>query len=210
MSCTLIVIAKEPRAGHSKTRLSPPLSPSEAAELAAAALHDTLAAVSATPVSRRVLALDGRAGEWLPPGFEVIPQRGAGLDQRLASAFEDAGGPAVLIGMDTPQVTPALLGRAIAQLALRDNDAVIGPAVDGGYWAIGVREPRRALFEGVPMSSTRTFSLQLARLLAAGLTVARLAPLRDVDLIEDAHVVAQLAPGTRFAGALGAALPAVA
>src|SRR4051794_33440895 len=100
MSATLIVIAKEPVPGRVKTRLTPPYTAAEAAYLAEAALADTLAAVVAAPAGRRILALAGRPGRWLPSGVRVVPQRGSGLDERLANAFADAGGPAVLIGMD--------------------------------------------------------------------------------------------------------------
>jgi glycosyltransferase A (GT-A) superfamily protein (DUF2064 family) len=99
----LLVIAKAPEPGRSKTRLCPPCSPEQAAALAEAALTDTLRAVAATPADERVLVLDGTPGDWLPEGFRVVPQRGDGLDERLAAAFADAGGPALLIGMDTPQ-----------------------------------------------------------------------------------------------------------
>lgn len=101
----LLVVAKAPRAGRSKTRLCPPCTPEEAAWLAEAALADTLAAVAATPVRRRVLVLSGELGPWLPGGFEVLAQRGDGFDEPLAAAFVDAGTPALLVGMDTPQVT---------------------------------------------------------------------------------------------------------
>ena len=106
---TLLVIAKEPRPGRVKTRLTPPFTPEEAAALAEAALADTLRAVAAAPARRRVLVLDGQPGPWLPPGFDVVPQCAGGLDERLAAAFAGCDGPALLIGMDTPQVTPGLL-----------------------------------------------------------------------------------------------------
>ena len=102
----VLVIAKAPVPGRSKTRLCPPCTPEQAARVAEAALGDTLAAVLATPGIRPVLALDGAPGPWLPPGFDVVPQRGVGLDERLACAFEDAGGASFLVGMDTPQLTP--------------------------------------------------------------------------------------------------------
>jgi rSAM/selenodomain-associated transferase 1 len=195
----LIVIAKEPLPGRSKTRLCPPLTAEAAAGLAAASLADTLAAAAACPARRRVLALEGRAGDWLPPGFEVIAQRGAGLDERLTAAFEDVAEPALLIGMDTPQLTPAALAAGLRVLSRPGTDAVLGPALDGGYWAIGLRRPRRDLLVGVPMSSHLTYTAQLARLRGAGMRVRTLAPMRDVDLIEDARAVARLAPRTRFA-----------
>jgi uncharacterized protein len=198
----LVVIAKAPRPGHSKTRLCPPCTPRQAAALARAALADTLEAARATRAARHVLVLDGEPGDWLPPGFEVVPQRGRGLDERLAHAFADVGGPALLIGMDTPQVTPRDLADGLARLAEPDADAVLGPAPDGGYWAIGLREPDPRAFFGVPMSTARTCQAQRARLARLGLRVRELPALRDVDLIADAHAVAALAPGGRFARAL--------
>src|SRR5262245_7164165 len=112
----IIVIAKSPVAGRVKTRLCPPCSPAEAAIIAAAALADTLETVAATPARARVLALDGAPGRWIPDGFVVVPQLGRGLDERLANAFAAVTGPAVLVGMDTPQVTPAQLTAAIRAL----------------------------------------------------------------------------------------------
>jgi rSAM/selenodomain-associated transferase 1 len=201
MRAAVIVIAKAPRAGKVKTRLCPPCTPGEAAALARAALEDTLAAVAAAPAARRVVALDGPAGGWLPPGFDLVVQRGDGLAERLAAAFDDIGGPALLVGMDTPQVTPALLARCLT--ALQHADAVIGPALDGGYWAIGLRRPDPRVFDGIPMSVATTGASQRARLAALGLRIATLPALRDVDTIGDAQTVAASAPTTRFARALG-------
>jgi rSAM/selenodomain-associated transferase 1 len=201
----LLVIAKEPLPGKAKTRLSPPLTPVGAAALAEAALADTLAAVAATATPRRVVVLDGRPGPWLPEGFEVLPQRGAGLDERLGAAFADVGQGALLVGMDTPQVTPDLLQRGLRMLATDGTDAVLGLAVDGGYWAIGLRTPDPLAFLRVPMSRADTGAAQRARLAELGLVVRELPVLRDVDTIDDATAVAALAPGTRFAAAVAAA-----
>lgn len=201
----LIVLAKAPQAGRSKTRLCPPCTPRQAADLAEAALRDTLAAVLATPgVTRRVLVLDGAPGPWLPDGFEVLPQRGDGLDERLAAAFADVGGPSLLVGMDTPQVTPELLCDGLE--ALRRSPAVLGLAPDGGYWTVGLRTPLDAVFLGVPMSADDTGERQQQRLQQLGIVCAALPALRDVDRFADALEVARSAPGTRFAGAV-AALP---
>ncbi|MEV5747886.1 TIGR04282 family arsenosugar biosynthesis glycosyltransferase [Actinoallomurus sp. NPDC052308] len=197
---TLLVIAKEPVPGRVKTRLTPPYTPVQAATLAEAALADTLAAVAATPAARRVLVLAGRPGRWLPDGFEVIPQRGGGLDERLANAFAETDGPAVLVGMDTPQVTPAELGWAAR--SLDDGDAVFGPAADGGFWLLGLRRPDPRLLLGVPMSRADTGARQRARL--RGLRVTTLDTLTDVDTAADAVRVAEQAPGTRFAATLAA------
>ncbi|TDC94543.1 glycosyltransferase [Nonomuraea deserti] len=200
----IVVIAKEPVPGKVKTRLVPPLTPEEAATVAGAALEDTLRAVAQTPAVRRVLVLEGAPGAWLPAGFTVLPQRGGGLDERLAAAFEDAYRllpvPVVLIGMDTPQITPGLLADAVALLDGRD--AVFGPANDGGFWLLGLRDPDPALLLGVPMSEPDTGEIQLRRMEEAGMSVASLPCLTDVDTMADAIEVAALAPRTRYAAAL--------
>ncbi|GAA0664079.1 DUF2064 domain-containing protein [Streptomyces thermocarboxydovorans] len=192
---TLVVVAKEPRPGRVKTRLTPPFTPEEAADLARAALADTLDAVARTPARRRLLVLDGAPGPWLPAGFEVAPQCAGGLDERLAGAFARCDGPALLIGMDTPQVTPDLLTVDFA-----DCDAWFGPAEDGGFWALGLAEPAPALLRGVPMSTPHTGAAQRRRL--AHLRVRDLPMLRDVDTARDAALVAEAAPGSRFAARL--------
>ncbi|MFJ8108985.1 DUF2064 domain-containing protein [Streptomyces sp. NPDC096132] len=191
---TLLVIAKEPLPGRVKTRLTPPFTPREAAALAEAALADTLRTVAAAPASRRVLVLDGAPGPWLPPGFDVVRQCAGGLDERLADAFARCSGPALLIGMDTPQVTPDLL-----TVDFTACDAYFGPAEDGGFWALGLAEPDPALLRGVPMSTPVTGAVQRERLVEAGLRVRDLPRLRDVDTADDAHAVAALTPHSRFA-----------
>ncbi|MGQ0845900.1 MAG: TIGR04282 family arsenosugar biosynthesis glycosyltransferase [Sporichthyaceae bacterium] len=191
---TLLVMAKAPEPGRVKTRLAPRFGPAGAARLAAAALADTLEAVLDTPADRRVLVLDGAPGPWLPAGLEVWPQRGAGLAERIADAFERSTGPTLLIGMDTPQVQSAHL-----TVRWDGHDAWFGPAEDGGFWALGLREPDPALVRGVPMSTDRTGVAQLARLHRAGLRVGMLPCLRDVDTPACAQIVSAAAPGTRFA-----------
>ncbi|MDX6718909.1 MAG: uncharacterized protein QOJ63_1163 [Solirubrobacteraceae bacterium] len=209
MTPTLAVIAKAPAAGRSKTRLCPPCTPDEAAALAEAALRDTLDALLAAPVdARRVLVLDGLPGRWLPPGVDVLAQRGDGLGERLAAAFADLGGPTFLIGMDTPQVTAALLAEGLG--ALDRARAVLGLAPDGGYWGVGLRAADPAAFAGVPMSTARTGAVQLARLRALGLRPLPLPALRDVDTFADARAVAERAPRGRFAATLAAIEPALA
>jgi hypothetical protein len=204
---TLLVIAKEPVPGRVKTRLTPPYSPRQAAALARAALTDTLQTALAVPAHRRVLVLDGTPGAWLPPGFEVLPQVSGGLDERLAAAFGACRGPAVLIGMDTPQVTPELLRPAMDPFAWRDCSAWFGPAADGGFWALGLAAPDPELLRGVPMSQPHTGREQRARLTAAGLTVRDLPVLRDVDTAADARAVAAEAPDTRFARLVARSAP---
>ena len=202
MSAALVVMAKAPVPGQVKTRLCPPLDHAQAAALAESALADTLHAVSWTPARRRVLVLDGAPGAWLPPGFDVLEQHGTGLAQRLANATREIGEALLFVGMDTPQLTRALLCDALEQLARADVDAVIGPTPDGGYWTIGLSEPDPAVFEAVSMSSTTTGATQRARLDELGLRTAELEELRDVDTYDDAVAVAALAPWSRFAATL--------
>jgi len=203
----LVVLAKAPAPGRTKTRCTPPCTPEQAAALAAAALGDTLATVRATPARRRVLVLDGDPGPWLTPGFEVLPQRGDGLDERLDAAMSDAfdvlgDTPALLIGMDTPQVTVPMLAAAADRLAA-GADAVLGPASDGGYWAIGLQRPAPDAFVGVPMSTPATGREQHRRLRGLGLGVDLLDELRDVDSWNDALAVASVVPGSGFAATVG-------
>ncbi|MFM9607354.1 TIGR04282 family arsenosugar biosynthesis glycosyltransferase [Streptomyces niveiscabiei] len=197
-------MAKSPLPGRAKTRLCPPCSPAQAARLAEAMLADTLAAVAAAPASWAAVALEGPAGPWLPPGVRVLPQRGQGLDERLEAAMGDVGAPAVVIAGDTPQVTPRLLGHALAALEQPGIDAVFGPTEDAGYWALGLRHPVAGVFTGVPMSAPTTERAQRDRLHALGLRVRELPRLRDVDTYDDARAVALAAPASRFAEALAA------
>ncbi|CAN5286054.1 DUF2064 domain-containing protein [soil metagenome] len=202
---TLVLIAKEPVPGRVKTRLHPPLSYEQAADLAAAAIHDTLTTLRALPATRRILLFEGSR---IPVGaedYEVVFQGEGGLDERLAAIFDRVSEPMVLIGMDTPQVTVADLAPAF--VGWPDGvDAWFGPANDGGWWALGLRAPDGSLLRGVPTSRDDTGALQLARLAAAGLTVGMLPELTDVDTIDDAFEVASLAPSGRFAATLAAAL----
>ncbi len=200
---TLLVIAKEPVPGRVKTRLTPEYSPREAAAVAEAALADTLHTVRSLPARRRLLVLEGRPGPWLPPGFEVVPQSGGGLDERLAHAFARCSGPSLLIGMDTPQVTGELLAPALAPDAWERVDAWFGPSEDGGFWALGLAAPDPRLLRGVPMSTEHTGRFQRARLVDAGLRVGDLDVLTDVDTPRDAALVASLVPGSRFGMAVG-------
>jgi rSAM/selenodomain-associated transferase 1 len=204
----VVVIAKEPLAGKVKTRLCPPLTPSEAARVAAAALEDTLAVVGASNCRAKVVAFEGESDDWVPGGFLVVPQRQGGLGERLAGALDDAwernGCPILLIGMDTPQVSLSDLVSAAAALLSPGVDAVLGPAGDGGYWLIGVRRPEPGMFAHVPMSTDHTAADQLRRLEALGLTCRVIHERRDVDTMSDARAVAEMVPNSSFAATLRA------
>jgi len=204
-----LLIAKAPVAGQVKTRLCPPCTPDGAAAVAAAALADTIEVVDATPARRRTVVHSGPISA--PVGWAVVRQRGDGFDERLANAFADTAMPAtasILIGMDTPQVTPELL-RAAAT-ALGGADAVLGPAEDGGWWLLGLRSPAHAeALRGVPMSTVDTGRLTWRALRQRNLRIALLPTLRDVDTADDALAVAAATPGGRFAEAVAAHVPSV-
>ena len=207
MAAQLLVLAKEPVAGKVKTRLTPALSADQAADVARAALEDTLDAVRRTDVADRLLVVDGCVDA---PGFLVLPQSDGPLDVRLAAAFDDAWDhrrlPMLLVGMDTPQLSPDLLTEALGRLLAPGTDAVLGLAEDGGWWGLGLRRPHPHLIRGIETSREDTGVRQYASLLAAGLTVTDLPVLRDVDTAPDLDVVAALAPHGRFAHAVSAVL----
>lgn len=200
----VLVVAKEPVPGRTKTRLSPPCTPDEAATIAEAALADTFAAAVASGATEVVVALDGAPGRWLPPGVRVVPQGSGPLERRLATAWRATCGRGVQIGMDTPQLTAGDLDDAMDTLAGEDVDAVLGPAADGGWWLIGLPGADDRAFHGVPMSTAETGVHQRRRLEALGLRVADLRTMTDVDTFDDALAVAGAVPESRFAGAVRA------
>ena len=203
MRFCLLVMAKSPVPGQVKTRLCPPLTHAEAADVAAAALLDTLDAVLSTPGAVPVVALAGvvRREDVRDALAEclVVPQRGWTFTERLVNAHADVarfGMPVLQIGMDTPQVTPSLLASAA-----EFEEAALGFALDGGWWALGLRDPLRAsVLLGVPMSRSDTGARTLEAL--QGLRVDALPTLSDVDTMADAGAVAAQVPGSRFAATL--------
>ena len=196
----IVVIAKECLPGKVKTRLHPPLSLEQAAELAAASLADTLTVASQLPATRLILAFDGVTPPPEATGWEILPQADGALDERLAAIFDHLDEPTLLLGMDTPQVSPTLLAPVFSGWG-DETDAWFGPANDGGFWALALKDPTGALLRGVPMSRSDTGAHQLDRLDRAGLTVGLLPSLTDIDTITDARAVASIAPDTRFARA---------
>lgn len=152
---------------------------------------------------------------------DVIPQRGTGLGERLANAHADAarlhpGAPVLQIGMDTPQVTGPRLAAALALLEPGTpdavspvQDAILGAATDGGWWALGLRDPAdSAVLTGVPMSTSETGDRTRIALHARGLRIVDLPVLSDVDTMADAVRVASDATESRFAQTLGDVLAA--
>ncbi len=209
-----LVVAKAPVPGLAKTRLGAEIGMEAAADVAAGALLDTLdAALDAFPSRRCHLALAGdlalaarrheiveRLTRWT-----VFDQVGETFGERLAHAHQQvrrrARSPVVQVGMDTPQVTGGLLREVVH--GLRHQDAVLGPAVDGGWWVLALRDAADAtVLADVPTSTPETGDRTLAALRSRGLRVGLVATLRDVDTAADARAVAAAAaPGSRFADA---------
>lgn len=205
---TLIVLAKAPVPGRVKTRLCPPCTPAEAAEIAHASLVATLAAAVDTPGVDPIVVLDGEPGSWMPAGVPVVPQCGGGLADRLAGAFGSTTGPTVLVGMDTPQITATRLRAVVDTLLTPGTDAALGLTEDGGWWTIGLRDPRVPAFLDVPMSTPETGRRQLERLRALDLAIAMVEPAIDVDTIDSARAVAAEIPGSEFARVVHRVAPA--
>jgi len=200
---TLLVVAKAPVPGLAKTRIAATIGDAAAAELAAAALLDTLGTVVALgwPV---VVAMTGDLGEAARTdeitralsGVRVIAQRGEGLGERLAHAHADADGGhgVVQVGMDTPQLT--VRDYLDAGAAVRQGSRVLGPADDGGWWLLGLPDPGdAAALAEVPMSVDDT-AAQTERALV---TIERLRTVRDMDTWADAVDIAAAIPLSRVA-----------
>jgi glycosyltransferase A (GT-A) superfamily protein (DUF2064 family) len=215
---TVLVVAKAPVPGLAKTRLAVTVGFEMAAVIASAALLDTLDAVLATPVQARVVALTGDLDDAHNSavlraklaGFTVVDQHGDSFAERLAYAHADADAavgdrPILQIGMDTPQVTADLLARC-AQTLL-GADAVLGPAVDGGWWLLGVRTSAMAdCLREVPMSRDDTGEQTRKALQDRGFDVMIVEELADVDTAADVGPVRRACPpGGRFPFATAAA-----
>ncbi|MBT2555920.1 DUF2064 domain-containing protein [Arthrobacter sp. ISL-5] len=206
MDLTVAVIAKECLPGRVKTRLVPPLTPAGAAELAQLSLTRTLDTVRRLPARHRLLVMDGTPLTRDATGFTVISQGAGTLDERLADICDGAEGPLLILGMDTPQLSPGHLGALFSDWSSEApvHDAWLGPAEDGGFWAIALLRPLGALIRGVPMSTETTGTRQLARLNRHGLATGLLPVLRDMDVFADAVEIAAALPGTDFASAVSA------
>ncbi|WP_201274469.1 DUF2064 domain-containing protein [Mycolicibacterium sp. CH28] len=208
---TVLVVAKAPVPGLAKTRLAATVGEQAAADIAAAALLDTLDAVAATPVTRRVVAMTGdldlacRAGEIRDrlAAFTVIEQRGDDFADRLSNAHADAaadsGQPVLQIGMDTPQVSIELLTDCARHLLT--VPCLLGMARDGGWWILGLAHAATAeCLRDVPMSQPDTGAVTLAALRHTGVSVKLVEELHDVDTIDDIPLVgAACRTSSRFA-----------
>jgi rSAM/selenodomain-associated transferase 1 len=200
-SCALAVMIKAPRAGACKTRLVPPLSASEAAELSICFLRDTTAKIAGiaaqenaegiavyTPANAEA-AFDGL----LPENFSLLAQRGESLGDRLFHATEDLlalGYESLcLVDSDSPTLPPALLAEAVAALARTGDRVVLGAAEDGGYYLIGLKRAHGHLFTKIEWSAPKVFAQTIERAAEIKLEVETLPAWYDVD---DAATLRQL------------------
>jgi hypothetical protein len=193
-----MVVAKQPVPGQTKTRLCPPLTPTQASELYECFLRDTL------DLMRQVLGVrwrigylpDGAQGYFrrLAPDMELVPQRGASLGERLDHLLREAldevspgeASPSVVvIDSDSPTLPGAYIVEAFKRLA--SVDVVLGPTEDGGYYLIGVKQPHSQLLQQVQMSTPYVLRDTLALAADSGLIVALLPAWYDVDTPADLH-----------------------
>lgn len=186
-------MTKAPRAGKVKTRLTPPLTPEEAAELNVCFLRDTTTAISyaaltggagGIAVYTPVGAENAYAGI-LPAEFQLLPQRGEAFGERLLSAMEDlfrlGFGSVCLIDSDSPTVPQAAFTEAAMRLAQPEDAVVLGPSEDGGYYLIGLKKMHRALFEDISWSTERVLEQTLDHAQKIKLPVHLLTKWYDVD-----------------------------
>ena len=200
----LVVMAKEPAVGQTKTRLCPPLTPSQAAELYAAMLSDTLRlvsslaniapAVAVTPPeaihtfadlihptsSSDSAGASGARMRLMPVAGHDI---GDCLDQVLTQLLAAGHPVAMALNSDGPTLPPAIIQRAVTSLATAN--VVLGPSEDGGYYLIGLKQPAPGLFKDIDWSTEQVTRQTLDRAQTLRLSVALLPPWYDVDTAAD-------------------------
>ncbi len=185
----LAIMAKAPRAGHVKTRLASACPPAGVLPLYRALIEDTIALARTVGAGIAVVCPADDAeevGTWLPPDVRVVSQRGKGLADGLASAFEllcDPPRRVVAFNGDGPHLPPAVLDAAFA--ALLDHDLVFGPCDDGGFYLVGATRVHTGLFEPHAMGTGSALAALIARARRLGLSSAVTAEHYDVDVPAD-------------------------
>jgi rSAM/selenodomain-associated transferase 1 len=186
----LILFVKAPRPGFVKTRLAAVVGDRTAAETYEALVETLLARLNQLDgIELKYAPADARDEilPWLRPGWTASPQCEGDLTDRLVTAFAEAFASGcdsvVIIGSDCPYISPDDVKQAFRDL--KRHDLVLGPAVDGGYWLIGLNQPRPSLFQDIPWSSETVLSETLSKAAAAGLSVRQLRELSDVDTVAD-------------------------
>jgi uncharacterized protein len=191
--CALAVMAKAPRVGKVKTRLSPPLTLDQAAAINICFLRDTAESIGVASASGRAAGLvsytpvgdEALFDGLLPQEFMLIPQRGDSFGERLLATAEDilgcGYGGVCLIDSDSPTVPTAFFERAVAELERPGDRIVLGPAHDGGYYLIGLKCAHATVFQGIGWSTSTVFDETVAAAQAAGIEVVTLPLWYDVD-----------------------------
>lgn len=195
VSSALLIFAKWPVPGAVKTRLSPPLTAEEAANLYRCMLLDTLAATRSLSGIMRILCYDGDALEKhfreLAPEVRLVRQQGKGLGERLQTAFAEAFGngfsSVAVIGTDTPHLATTRVVTAFGLMAEEKTDLVFGPSDDGGYYLLAMKQLHPELFRAIPWSSATVLEESLARAAAAGLRTTLLPGDFDLDTVVELH-----------------------
>lgn len=193
MTRSLVVMSKRPAAGATKTRLVPPLTGGQAANLYECFLLDALQIARSIPDVVRYIAYPPADGRdyflRLAPDFDLVPQIGGGLGDRLAYVIEEIArrdrGPVVALSSDSPTLPAAHVAGAFDILARDEADVVLGPCDDGGYYLIGLSRPQPRLLAEVPMSTPHVLRDTLALAATLGLRAALLLPWYDVDVADD-------------------------
>jgi len=181
------IFAKVPEAGRVKTRLVPPLSGEEACDLYRAFLSDLFARIGRLKKVRGTVFYAGDDPESLkgliPRHYDLVPQRGDTLGDRLTGAFDDLladeGRSAVIIGSDSPDLPIQYIKRAF--LKLKHKDVVLGPAADGGYYLVGLKSPAPEIFQGVEWGGSVVLDQTLRLIEEKGVTLSTLPLWYDVD-----------------------------
>jgi rSAM/selenodomain-associated transferase 1 len=191
--CALGIMTKAPQAGKVKTRLTPPLTPEEGAELNVCFLRDLgqsihLASMQSPARGVGVYTPVGAESAYenvLPDSFALIPQHGNGFGERLAFATEDlfrVGFESVcLINSDSPTVSASSFAEAANELAKPGDRIVLGPAADGGYYLIGLKRIQHRIFEEIDWSTERVLAQTLERAAEIDIAVHLLSQGFDVD-----------------------------
>lgn len=202
MDRALVVMAKKPTVGKTKTRLCPPLTPKEAADLYHCLLLDTLALMSQIEYVQAIVAhLPAGAEAFFrriaPPGFRFVRQVGTNLGERLDNVVQhclrEGYEKVVVIDSDSPTLPESYLHSAFRALDESSVDVVLGPCDDGGYYLIGLKSPQSTLFRGIAMSTSTVAAETVERARSKGLETRCLPNWYDVDTAEDLErLVAEL------------------
>jgi rSAM/selenodomain-associated transferase 1 len=199
------MFVRVPAAGAVKSRLVPPFSPDGSAKLYLAFLQDLTARLLRTRLRPTIFVSGGTPADvagLFPANWPALEQQGEALGERLAAAFEvllqPPGSRAVVIGSDSPDLPLTHVKRAFR--LLKHRDVVLGPAMDGGYYLLGLRANTPALFQDIPWGTAAVFARTVDAVRAAGLSLALTPPWYDVDDAASLDLLKSMCAARRVAG----------